>query len=260
MNVVIVVPVYKNIPDENEVKSLERCAKIFSSRKISLVCPKSLDYSFYKQIFKNNNLSITRFKDSYFKSVSSYSKLLLSSFFYEAFSEYDYMLIYQPDSWVFNDDLDFWCACGYSYIGAPWFNNGNLSDIAGNGGFSLRKIPDMIELFNSNVNLKFLPRDFYRIFCKRLNLFSFLWCCVLYLYHLFFPLNFWKHTKLNEDYAIVKYANFIDADFKIAQPNMALKFSFEMFPELLFVMNEYKLPFGCHGYLKHGIDFWKNYM
>ena len=35
------------------------------------------------------------------------------------FLEYQYMLIYQLDAFVFEDKLDYFCELGYDYIGIP---------------------------------------------------------------------------------------------------------------------------------------------
>ena len=59
--------------------------------------------------------------EKYFISKESYSRLLVSKSFYEAFSEYEYILIYQPDCLVFSDQLLEWCKKGNDYIGAPWY-------------------------------------------------------------------------------------------------------------------------------------------
>ena len=260
MNVVIVIPVYKNIPSKDEKISLLRCAEIFSTRNIKLVCPESLDIDEYKKIFSNCNFEPVLFKNFWFNTVANYSKLLLTKDFYLRFSDYDFMLIYQPDAWVFQDELDYWCSCDYSYIGAPWFSNDVMLDIAGNGGFSLRKISDMIRFLSNNKKMKFSLSEFHFIFHKSKKIVKIPLFCFKYLAHLFKNFNFWKNTKLNEDFAIVKYANLFDSDFKIAPPQVAMKFSFEVNPELLYKMNGEKLPFGCHAYLKYCPEFWKKFL
>ena len=71
--------------------------------------------------FKNEII----FENKNFTSRNSYSKLLLSSKFYERFSDYDYMLIYQLDCLIFSNDLKKWTDLNYDYIGAPWFAEPN---------------------------------------------------------------------------------------------------------------------------------------
>src|SRR5712664_638129 len=63
---------------------------------------------------------VKQFDDKYFKNSDTYSELLLSKEFYQTFSEYQYILIYQLDALVFSDQLLEWCQTGLDYVGAPW--------------------------------------------------------------------------------------------------------------------------------------------
>ena len=72
--------------------------------------------------------------------------------------------------------------------------------------------------------------------------------------------KFYQNTPLNEDYAIVKYAKYFDNGFKVAPAKVAAKFSFEVHPELLYELNNKRLPFGCHSYLKYNPEFWKKHI
>ena len=260
MNCAIVIPVYKENPGANELHSLVQCAKIFAKRDIRLICPVNLHVGIYEQVFKNCNFCVARFDSSYFESLSAYSKLLLKPEFYMRFSEYDFMLIYQLDAWVFRDELDYWCNQGFSYIGAPWFVGDKLSAIAGNGGFSLRNINDMIKILSNKQAIKYNRREYAASYLKSFDLKTIFNVVYNYLMHFFCEIPFWESTTLNEDYAIVKYSKKFMKEFKCAPPNIAMKFSFEVHPEILYKMNGYKLPFGCHGYLKYNPEFWEKFI
>ena len=92
------------------------------------------------------------------------TRLCMSNCFYEAFKQYDYMLIAQTDTWIFRDELQYWCDKGYDYIGAPLchycknVDNCNYIEdpvdvIIGNGGLSLRRIEkfiDAVKYINDN--------------------------------------------------------------------------------------------------------------
>jgi hypothetical protein len=56
----------------------------------------------------------------FLKMFLTYSQLLMSKEFYELFIEYDYIIIYQLDCFVFKDSLENWLYTGFDYIGAPW--------------------------------------------------------------------------------------------------------------------------------------------
>ncbi len=48
--------------------------------------------------------------------------------------------------------------------------------------------------------------------------------------------------------------------FKVAPPDDAMKFSFEVQPKRFFEENLRKLPFGCHAWIKYDFDFWKSHI
>ena len=89
----------------------------------------------------------------YFKSRYGYNRLLMTEQFYRAFSDYQYILIYQLDCLVFASNLEEWCRKGWDYVGAPWLNNpdnpaeGFLA--VGNGGLSLRRVTSALAVLNS---------------------------------------------------------------------------------------------------------------
>ena len=92
----------------------------------------------------------------FFADISGYTKLLLAKQFYQAFADYEYILIYQPDCLVFSDDLEYWCAKGWDYVGAPWFRDhendptGGLWAV-GNGGLSLRNVSSALAVLRSKL-------------------------------------------------------------------------------------------------------------
>lgn len=163
----ILIPVYKTYKDLNILEKLNLnnfFNKISKSKKhIYFVCPESLDISDYNQF----NCFIIRFNDKYFESTKTYSRLLVSLFFYKTFLSYTYMYIFQLDCWLFEDKFEEWTKDAdenkYDYIGAPIFSNWyvwtninkeNLfKPLVGNGGFSLRKIQTFIDILDPSRKL-----------------------------------------------------------------------------------------------------------
>lgn len=165
---VVVIPIYRKFVP-SEAFSFSQCLKVLSRYDISLLHPERLDLS---DVLESTppNVSEIVLPDSWFESIASYNKLCLSPMFYGLYGDYEYMLIYQLDAFVFRDELADWCAMGYDYIGAPWLPNTNLYECSicevvrlikrhvtppgttehvshaqmhyhvGNGGFSLRKV------------------------------------------------------------------------------------------------------------------------
>lgn len=201
-SVCIVIPIYKTAPSGNELCSISRCMEIFNGRDIAYIAPMGLDIAAYPQA------RVVRFNRLYFSSVESYSELCRSKELYSAFSEYEYILIYQPDCWVFEDRLDEFTALGYDYIGAPWFGVRDISTgrpledgLVGNGGLSLRKTETFLRLVGQPCHPS-IPEDVY-------------WC---------------KHRA---------------SELNIAPTDVACRFSLEHHPERGFSMTG-ELPMGCH--------------
>lgn len=217
---VIVVPAYKPQVSEDERQSLIRLRSVLGKYDIRLVCPEGMDVQEYSFPLGETWVS-ERFKADYFKSRLDYGRLMNSVEFYERFADYEYMLVYQPDCWVFRDELEDWCNKGYDYIGAPffvkWFRERNL--FVGNGGFSLRKIESMIK-YIKKFGGKNLP-----------------------------------HDGTDDGFFSANYGKTLN----IPAPEIAAEFSLEVSPKQQFERTK-KVPFGCHAYKKYDWDFWKQYI
>lgn len=90
-NCIIIVPIYKEKLNYDEEQSVKRLFKILGKHHICAICPQSLDLSYYKSKFNFNDFYY--FYDEYFKSVATYSKLMLNYRFYEYFKEFEYNIL-----------------------------------------------------------------------------------------------------------------------------------------------------------------------
>lgn len=221
MNCIIVVPIYKEIPTFDERKSLEQLFKVLGHKDISLIIPKGLNIDEYKNM--HDGLMAQEFDEYYFGGRLKYGELMNNAKFYQTFKNkgYEYMLVYQPDCWVFRDELDKWCEMGYDYIGAPffvkWFMDRGL--FVGNGGFSLRKIGSMISYINE------------------------------------FGVKGVQHYGTDDGFFAANYGHKLN----IPTPKVAAQFSLE--EAAFGQYNESKiLPFGCHAYKKYDWGFWKEHI
>jgi len=268
MKCVIVVPVYLENPSDEEMRSFAQCVNILQNHDIFLITFEGLDCSVYEKIANEASFTLKKklFDKRFFTSVSGYNKLCLSSFFYQEFKEYEYMLIYQLDAWVFRDELDEWVEKGYDFIGAPWFykykkgKDFEMLDIVGNGGFSLRKISFCQKVLSNNSRMPLLtPRgvirtmdnpggNLLRIFCRLIGFKN--------------NMRFFLEGECEED-KVFASQNYIfgKKKWKFPTPLEASKFSIERNPSYLFELNQCRLPFGCHAYKKYEYDsFWKKYI
>lgn len=181
----VVIPIWKETLDCVEEISLKRLRKVLIDDKMNagiwhemkdyspvyLVCPKGLDTSAYEKIYNVGDSEIdlkkVEFEPGYFKSTATYSQLCISYDFYNTFSEYEYMLIYQLDCYLFKDEIKKWCNKGYDYIGGPIISTDcgwdtvkksregkSWQPYVGNGGFSLRKISTFKEITDPNGELR----------------------------------------------------------------------------------------------------------
>ena len=173
---IVLIPVYKQDLTLEEERSFRQCLTIFGKHTIGIFTFKELDTHRYNQIAKEYNICIDYyyFDKHYFSSVKGYNQLMLTIDFYKRFLEYQYILVYQLDAWVFRDELDYWCDQGYDFIGAPVYNylgNGKYAKenpFVGNGGFSLRKLSYCIKVLSypSFLPLKALNSSRYLPFLR----------------------------------------------------------------------------------------------
>jgi len=141
--VCVVISVYDARPSYYELISFQQCFNILKKHSIYVIAPHDLDLSAYKNVVPHFDVKYV--DKRWLASKLDYNKFKLSQYFYSLFEGYTYLLTYELDAFIFNDDLDYWCQKDYDYIGAPWFDEydtvlGNILTV-GNSGFSLRKIP-----------------------------------------------------------------------------------------------------------------------
>ena len=243
-DVAIVIPIYKAYPSSTELLSLKRVLEVLSDYDFFFVTSKHVDLTAYEDLLSYvKSIVIEYFDKESFSSIECYNKLMLSVSFYERFSGFSYILIYQLDAWIFDNNLTEWCSKNYDYIGAPWidwewsayharhltfprrvlnrlgYSNFNL---VGNGGLSLRKVKTCIS------NLKRFSH----------------------------AITEFKH---NEDYFFSFYLTSYNPFFRIPKVKEALMFSFDVNPRKAFELNDFRLPMACHAWEKN-YDFWEKYI
>lgn len=252
---IITIPIYKTELSHWEEISLQQGLSILQEHPIVLISPKSLDVEEFQ--YKYGIKDIIRFDDIFFKNIDGYNRLMLSPLFYEQFLDYEYILVYQLDAYVFSDKLQEWCAKGYDYIGAPWIpsakynKNWNKAELiisqffarmfliynsrsnyfkTGNGGFSLRNTDTCFKITKSDrkeIN-KFLSRQSYHY---------------------------------AEDIYWGIHANRVKQRLSIPHYTEAISFAFENNPDLLYKYNNEQLPFGAHAWYKESrLNFWKPFI
>lgn len=267
--VAVVIPIYKTNLKKSESVSLVRAISVFRSRKIILVAPKGIKLQAYKAVLEgtHENYKFEFFDPIFFKNIETYNQLMLNTRFYSRFSSYKYILIYQLDCYVFNDELDYWCNLEYDYIGAPWIRelkgHYTIEKYAGNGGFSLRKVSSLIKILQIRRNIVHNPLALFKEYAQ-LPFWQFLRKTpLLFLRIVGYKNNssyFLKTNRKKEDYFWAIVAPKIQSDFKVINGYDAVGFAFEKYPSFLFSINQNKLPFGCHGWTIYEPDFWSAFI
>jgi Protein of unknown function (DUF5672) len=238
-----------------------------------IIGPKSLPKEF-------SDFVLQPFPNRHFTSRYRYNRLLMTEEFYRAFSDYEYILIYQLDCLVFASSLEEWCRKDWDYVGAPWLNSpddpaqGFLG--VGNGGLSLRRVKSALAVLTSKQlledprergrkagrrskplfeHLDFAPKVKRTIVAAKTILHR-------YGYHnnVAWHVRQLAKTKSNEDLFWGFDASKVMANFCVPVPEEALKFSFEVAPRYCFKLNSGRLPFGCHAWSKYDREFWEPFL
>ena len=220
--VAVVIPTHKTELNELEKISLAQCRKVLERYPLIFALPEGKDFQFLK-----SDDSVIRFPAQCFSDIKAYNNLMVSPFFYEAFKDFDYILIYELDAFVFRDELECFCSLGYDYIGAPWaaylswfWRSWKATSRVGNSGFCLRRVKAHYNLLTEHADL----------------------------------INSLKH--LNNDVIYSRCGKRPDCDFHIAPYYVGIKFSTEMLNLRILKKNGGNPPFGCHAWNKYGTDFY----
>nr|WP_293841104.1 DUF5672 family protein [uncultured Arsenicibacter sp.] len=257
--VCIVIPVYKTVLTPHESISLTQCFKVLGHFPIKLVHPESLDLTVYRTAFPT--LESVPFPDSYFTGIQAYNRLMLSAGFYQAFTGFEYMLIYQLDAFIFKDELLHWCSQGFDYIGAPWLRDRDfhsasdefifnlkkriaiLFDLKKEDGVTPREITSLNGVGNGGFSLRRISAFLacLRIFDKKIKQYE---NSTLYQYN---EDAFWG-IEVNRYWPRLNIPDF----------RTALRFAVEFYPQRAITnYNQGELPFGCHAWDIHGTDYWQ---
>lgn len=241
-DVVVVIPIYKTNLNAYETASLDACIGTLGSHPVIAISPAGLPTADIQGIAANN-IKTEYFPQEYFNSSDDYNRLMMSPLFYKRFSDFRYILIYQLDAFVFADQLSFWCGMNYDYIGAPWLDAAWF------------KFPEWVKYFKKIKNRTLLTGD------KKLRVVgnggfslrktrSFLLALTLLQGK---AAKWQKNEDVFWSFEVPRYLPF----FKIPSNDLALKFAFETNPAKCFELNNQELPFGCHAWEKHDIEFWR---
>lgn len=267
MTIAVVIPVYRT-PDRWEETALRQCCKVLGRYDHYLAAPDDLDISAFRALWAEYGLSVRveRFAPRFFKGLDGYNRLCLSREYYARFSRrgYAYMLVYQPDAFVFEDRLEEWCSRGYEYVGAPCVGkarqkvyDSSMPLRVGNGGFSLRSIPAFMRFFDGQKPVFNLWHILTSPAIRKSNC----WWLAAQAVRLRLtgntPASVLSHWRGNEDDFWGGLLSLSEYALCEPAPEEALLFAFDRFPKELYARTG-QLPMGCHAWKKYEYeDFWK---
>ena len=119
MSCVVLLPIYQTDLSDNELYAIRHNFSTLKNWDHIIISPKTI-VSEIKDIFEGyspKNIKFIGLEDEHFKSVTSYDQMLLKRWFYEMFSNYEFLLITQTDVVIFRDELNE-DKRDYDYIGA----------------------------------------------------------------------------------------------------------------------------------------------
>lgn len=258
MTCIIVITAHKEKLTPSEEYSLRRCKEILGRHDVVLVCPVGMNTGCYTALW--SDLAVDAIPPHWQHSYDAFNHLKVHPFLYDRYKNFDYMLFHELDALVFSDKLDFWCDQGFDYIGAPWFEcvEEDVFCGVGNGGFSLRRISAMRRVARTWRYIEPAWALVKAIASKQTTKESF----ANVLRKLTLGNNF--HYFLNDYSGLedVFWGRIVPTRFpwyKVAPPEIALKFSFEARPLILYAMNDDRLPFGCHAWQKWHPEFYTHF-
>ncbi len=249
----IVVPIHRSSLDPRGITSLDSTFRVLGSHHLVMVKPDGLDTSELERRYRFGG--VESFDPDYFGSIQDYNRLLLSTGFYQRFLRSQFILICQPDVFVFRDDLARWVERGYDYVGAPWVSGTaigvhihrlkmHLSKLVlgvqdkvyryetrnrvGNGGFSLRSVA-------THHRLSIEMKDAVEHYLRRQGT------------HHFNEDIFWSIEPSKRGFA-----------HRTPPLQEAISFSWDINPARLFRLSGGRLPMAAHGWYKPDrLRFWE---
>lgn len=262
-DVVIVIPYYKDTINNYEKISWQSLLKYYPDIPKVVVMPRGVNSPVsHESILKTEYLD-----PSYFRSVSTTNKYYLNKQFYKRFITYKYILLFELDCLIVKDELNYWLSQNFSYIGAPTVKKSlldrknrkpNKLKYFCNGGFSLRKVHDFINVLDSQ-SINLLNNYTWRELLKVWKIIKF--TRLLYKSYKskklaqYFARNYYQHEDVFWSY----FAKLFSKDFKNADSKnltYLAQFAIDTGPQFVRSKINYGHPFAYHKLYAYDHALW----
>lgn len=226
-----------------------------------VIAPASMDVPY-------DDFQVVRFGDEYFGNANAQTRLMMRPEYYEAFSDYEYILTYQLDALVLSERLLEWCDHGLDFVGAPNYGLSDQLSVVCSGGFALRRVQSFLAVLRSE-RYAVDPDDYWRAmiegmsplqrllrlprrYTKRLHRFNGIDRTIEWFLR--------DDGVLLEDEFFVQHARTFYPEFRLPTVETALQFAFDETPRIAFELNGRCLPFGAHAWYKQDRQFWEPFL
>ena len=208
---------------------------------------------------------VAHFPVRFFGDKHRHNRLLISTLFYEAFAEYEYIFMYHLDALVFSDQLAEWCARGYDWVAPVRFimdTDPPTLEAPVTGGFSLRRVDAFLNVLRSRRG-GLTPLEYWRGARRESKgpvLIAKAFWALAKLIPRFNSVD-WELKRqflpAGEDNFWAIRAHLYYPEFKRVPVTEALSFGWGLEPHYCYQLCEGKLPFGCHGWNRRANrEFW----
>ncbi|GAA0558649.1 hypothetical protein GCM10009415_45790 [Chitinophaga japonensis] len=185
--------------------------------------------------------------------------------FYALFKAYEFLMTYELDAYIFSADIAGHNGFAYDFIGAPVFEGYMAAGPdapfleALNSGFSIRRVQSCIWVLERLRKYKVRWKRYKLLLAAMPFLEKIIkngWRQVAFNDHL---RGYFTNGYFNEDMILTQVVPALFPVFKVAPPEVAAAFSFEVNPERLYRLNRNRLPLGCHAWTKFSA-FWQEHI
>lgn len=249
---VIVVPWHPHEPSEEESVGLESIRRYAGGAELVVAAPSATRLP---PSIRPDRVEL--FPASGFETFLANNRLMTSAAFYERFAAYDQMVLLHCDVLLLKPLAPLVSErCPWSYMGAPWLipqpDGSVLDEGVGNGGFSVRRIPDFLDALGGR-HLPRWPR--YTTLRRGAALWAFLLGCRLAGVSGERAAHILNGREILEDVFWAKVAQCLSPLFTVAPSQAALAFGYETCPAHAHRLNGGRLPYGVHAWKRHDAAF-----
>ncbi len=253
----IIVPIHRSVLSDCEIRTLRHNVRTLGAARFILLLPERLaklpallDTEPFSGIVQ------MRVSDEWLgpkNGILGYNRMMMAETFYAHFIDEgaDYLLICQPDAWIFRDELDAWCAKGYDYIGGPYLRQSIYDLPPIKQWLTLRRACcDRSRVLRQDGWGKVLNGG---LSLRRIE--AFRQACAHHA-DLIEQLGQVRSTVSNEDW----FWSLVP-DLRRPEAEEAARFSIDTHPARTMKSIGGVLPFGCHGWFKRKrLRFWEPYI